>query len=470
MKKMIKKFKIKKSIFSKLVLSYVVFSVMLLFSFVACMIVTAVFISSGDDSNMPPNAFVDEEGNIITMDQIERLGGWVEELDEDFRVINVYGKQQKETQGYTMEELSSLMNVSETEENKYIGVLQYVEKKHTYFLGIYERKLVQIRLSVVLGNQTTGGEGTYRVVMAALVILFACNCMILSRYLSKKIKKPLNEIVKAMEQVKSGERGVNLDFDAESEFVEIRDTFNMMIEELEESKREKEDMERKKSQLLLELSHDIKTPLATIKGYANAMENNLVPEEKKASYYQTIDKKADRVCDLAENMFYMLKMENTDYHLQLNQVDICELARQICAEFYEDIVNVGLSMEIDIPERSCYVWADEKALGRVIGNLLSNAGKYNQTGTQVGISLAIFENQMELCVWDDGKLISKDMQETIFDAFVRGDKARKTDGGTGLGLAISRAIMEKHCGSIDYVEKQGKNCFVVRMQICEKIK
>lgn len=469
MKKIMKKFKIKKTIFSKLVLSYVVFSAMILFSFIACMIVTAVFLSSGDDSNMPPNAFVDEEGNITTIDQIYRLGGWVEELDENFQVINVYGEQRKEKQGYTMEELSSLMNVSVTEENPYIGVLQYVEKRHTYFLCIYERELVQIRLTVMLGNQTTGGEGTYRVVMAVLIILFVCNCMILSRYLSKKIKTPLKELVKGMEQVKAGEVGVNLNFEAESEFVEIRDTFNMMIEELEESRREKEEMERKKSQLLLELSHDIKTPLATIKGYANAMESNLVPEEKKALYYQTIDKKADRVCDLAENMFFMLKMENADYHLQLTQVDICELTRQICVEFYEDIANAGLTMEIDIPEEPCQVWADEKALGRVIGNLLSNAGKYNQTGEQVGISLAILEKQVELRVWDDGELIPKDLQKTIFEAFVRGDKARKTDGGTGLGLAISRAIMEKHCGSIGYEEQNGHNCFVVRMQLCGKI-
>lgn len=469
MKKIMKKFKIKKTIFSKLVLSYVVFSAMILFSFIACMIVTAVFLSSGDDSNMPPNAFVDEEGNITTIDQIYRLGGWVEELDENFQVINVYGEQRKEKQGYTMEELSSLMNVSVTEENPYIGVLQYVEKRHTYFLCIYERELVQIRLTVMLGNQTTGGEGTYRVVMAVLIILFVCNCMILSRYLSKKIKTPLKELVKGMEQVKAGEVGVNLNFEAESEFVEIRDTFNMMIEELEESRREKEEMERKKSQLLLELSHDIKTPLATIKGYANAMESNLVPEEKKALYYQTIDKKADRVCDLAENMFFMLKMENADYHLQLTKVDICELTRQICVEFYEDIANAGLTMEIDIPEEPCHVWADEKALGRVIGNLLSNAGKYNQTGEQVGISLAILEKQVELRVWDDGELIPKDLQKTIFEAFVRGDKARKTDGGTGLGLAISRAIMEKHCGSIGYEEESGHNCFVVRMQLCGKI-
>ena len=224
-------------------------------------------------------------------------------------------------------------------------------------------------------------------------------------------------------------------------------------------------MEQKKSQLLLELSHDIKTPLSTIKGYANALESGLVPEEKKVSYYQTIDKKADRVCSLAENMFLMLKMENPDFHLQLKQVDICELTRQICAEFYEDILTAGLSFEIDIPETPYYVQADEEAMGRVIGNLLSNAGKYNQTGEQVGVLLSVGEEQVELRVWDDGEIISEDLQNTIFDPFVRGDKARKTNGGTGLGLSISKVIVEKHQGTLSYETYQGKNCFVVRMGI-----
>lgn len=74
--------------------------------------------------------------------------------------------------------------------------------------------------------------------------------------------------------------------------------------------------------------------------------------------------------------------------------------------------------------------------------ILSNGGKYNRTGKKVGISLRVLEKQAGLCVWDDGELISEDLVDTIFEAFVRADKARKTDGGTGLGLAISKVIME----------------------------
>lgn len=465
MKRIKRNFRLKKSIFSKLVVSYIVFSVMVLVSFVVCLIVSMIYISGGSDQTMPPNSFVDEDGNILNMEQIEKMGGWVEELDQNFQVINVYGERQREQQSYTQEELSSLMNVSATEENSYIGVMQYLEKRKTYFLCIYERKLVQIGVTVMLGNQTQGGHTATRLSSVVFILLFISNCIILSHYLSKKIKKPLNQLVKGMEKVKAGEEGVYLDFVAEWEFVEIRDTFNLMMKQLEESRQEKEEMEQKKSQLLLELSHDIKTPLSTIKGYANALESDLVPEAKKMSYYQTIDKKADRVCSLAENMFLMLKMENPDFHLQLKQVDICELTRQICAEFYEDILNAGLSLDIDIPETPYYIQADEEAMARVIGNLLSNAGKYNQTGEQVGVKLSVLEKQVELRVWDDGEIISEDLQNIIFDPFVRGDKARKTNGGTGLGLSISKVIMEKQRGTLTYEVYQRKNCFVVRMGI-----
>ena len=78
----------------------------------------------------------------------------------------------------------------------------------------------------------------------------------------------------------------------------------------------------------------------------------------------------------------------------------------------------------------------------------------------MGVLLSVGEEQVELRVWDDGEIISEDLQNTIFDPFVRGDKARKTNGGTGLGLSISKVIMEKQRGALTYEIYQGKNCFV----------
>lgn len=151
----------------------------------------------------------------------------------------------------------------------------------------------------------------------ALLILYLLNCILLSLYLSRKIQRPLKNLIEGMKRVKKGEENVYLDFQAEAEFEQIRDSFHEMVQKLKEQEQDKIRLEKQKNQMLLELSHDINTPIAPIKSCANALEAGLVPKEKEISYYHTIDLKADRVSSLAENMFTMLKINNPEYVLQL---------------------------------------------------------------------------------------------------------------------------------------------------------
>ena len=109
-------------------------------------------------------------------------------------------------------------------------------------------------------------------------------------------------------------------------------------------------MTQKKNQMLLELSHDIKTPISTIKSCANALEEGLVPIEKVPEYYHIIEAKADRVQALSEDMFVMLKMDNPDYRINPETVNLCEYLRQLCAEYYDEITEAGFEFIIDIPE------------------------------------------------------------------------------------------------------------------------
>ena len=255
-----------------------------------------------------------------------------------------------------------------------------------------------------------------------------------------------------------------LDFKAEAEFEQIRDSFNEMVQKLKEQEQEKIRLEKQKNQMLLELSHDINTPIATIKSYANALEAGLVPKEKEASYYHTIDLKADRVSNLAENMFTLLKMDNPDYMLQLGRCDMCELLRKTCGEYYDEIEEKGFAFEIEIPEEPCYVLLDEKLFSRVISNLLSNAIKYNETGRKIMLLMEEKETELQIDVMDDGELLDQETGNMLFQAFVRGDKTRKSDGGTGLGLSIAKVIVEKHGGNIQYRNRSGCNCFQIRLE------
>ncbi len=285
----------------------------------------------------------------------------------------------------------------------------------------------------------------------------------MSAYLSRKIRIPLKKITEGMDKVRAGDSQVRLDFEAQREFGEIRDTFNIMINQLEEEKRRKQQDEERKNRMLLEISHDIKTPVSTIKSSANVLEEGLVKPDELSRYYQMIDKKAGRVNTLVNELFQLLKMEDKGYTLQIEKTDICELVRQLCAEFYEEITGRGLDFQIQIPEEPIHAEIDRKEFSRVMENLLGNAVKYNQTGRSILVKVRQEEKMAEITVQDDGEEIGKELRPVLFDPFVRGDSARQTKGGTGLGLAIAGKIVEKHGGDIRYVRQDNENIFVVRL-------
>ena len=445
--------KIRKSIFTKLIGSFILYAVATVLTFILCLLLSVVFIGEGDLNRVRPDNIVDENGNVINLDIAQKIGGWVEELDSSYNVINIYGEKQSEETSYTNEDILAL--TSAYGKTEYIGFYVQPENSSKRFLCIYDRDVMQLNYTVVLNETNTPDVFWLFFPLSILEIL------LISLYLKKKIKNPLDKIVEGMESLKSGDDNARIDIRTEAEFEKIVDTFNVMAKQLQTEKTEKEELTRKKNQMLLELSHDIKTPVATIKSYANALEAGLVPEEKISDTYRLIDAKANRVHKLTDDMFMMLKMDNPDYRINPETVNLCEYLRQLCAEYYDEITEAGFEFVIDIPENEINAEIDTDLFSRVVGNLLSNAKKYNKTGDTISVKLSAENNKISLTVSDNGSEIDKAFAEQMFSAFSRGDKARKTDGGTGLGLAISKIIVEKHGGTLNYSRKGNENVFEV---------
>lgn len=212
-----------------------------------------------------------------------------------------------------------------------------------------------------------------------LLMLLSADVFLVSFYVSRKIHRPLQNLVMGMKRVAQGEEKVELSMQTEKEFVEIQEAFNHMTEELYDQKAENERMSKNRQRMLLELSHDIKTPVATIRSYAFALQEGLVDETELDQYYRTIALKADRVDTMAADLFTMLKMESADYALELKKTDLAELTRRICAEFYEELIGAGFEFVIEIPEQAIYVNADEKLLSEYIFNIfaLVRSDNYN---------------------------------------------------------------------------------------------
>lgn len=448
------------SLFRKIMGSYIIFMLIAVVTMVIVIVIYFFLFLGNTVSPTFPGLEILSDGSIGNMDEVKKLGGWVEELNKNYTVLKVYGDKQTNDMHYTEKQLLQYVDQKD-------GLMDYhvywQTREDGYYLIYYPKDAFTFTYTFDAGWVFT--TNLDRIAIFVLAVLFLLDLLGVSLYMSRKIRVPLKNLISGMKRVEQGEEQVELSMQTEKEFVEIQEAFNHMTEQLYEQKAENEKMRKSRQRMLLELSHDIKTPVATIKSYAYALQEGMVPENELAIYYRTITLKADRVNTMSEDLFTMLKMESEDYQLELNVLDLAELTRQICAEFYEEITEAGFDFDIEIPEKPVFINGDRKLLTRVISNLLINAKKYDQAGSQIKALLKIrnqkedTEKMVTLQIMDDGAPIDSSLRESMFNAFVRGESARSTKGGTGLGLSIAKAVMEKHGGRIFYEEKDGMNVF-----------
>ncbi|MDU3349227.1 MAG: HAMP domain-containing sensor histidine kinase, partial [Clostridium sp.] len=198
-----------------------------------------------------------------------------------------------------------------------------------------------------------------------------------------------------------------------------------------------------------DIAHDIKTPITSIMGYSNALDDGTVQDsEEKRIYLDYIYNKTSRLNYLVNELFIFTKLDSVDYKLNIKQKDICEFLREVVALYYGEIEKAEFNLEIDIPEDPIYYKFDAKELERAICNLIINSLKYNERKTTLFIGINNNEEDIEIIIGDNGIGIKKEILDKVFEEFVRGDISRDSSGGSGLGLAITKKIIELHKGTI----------------------
>jgi signal transduction histidine kinase len=301
----------------------------------------------------------------------------------------------------------------------------------------------------------------YRMALQTLLLflaLFAITVYFFGRFTASRFTTPLSSIADGIRNITSGHYHKRLNFKASYELAQIQDDFNDMAERLERMEKENRELAESKQ---IDISHDLKTPMTTIQGYIEAMEVGLVDsEQRRRQILRMISDKASLMSELIDGIFELSKLDSPDYPFPVEVSDITEFMREIAAEYYEVFEEKKILFQYDIPEREIIVPFNATWLYRAVSNILSNAIQYNPPGTTVGLKLATRGNGVEIHVSDDGIGIPDAMKEKVFDAFVRGDQARKSDGGTGLGLAIAKQVVEKHGGNIT-LSTNGQTTFVL---------
>ena len=203
------------------------------------------------------------------------------------------------------------------------------------------------------------------------------------------------------------------------------------------------------------VSHELKTPLTAISGYAELMENGMVPPEEIGSFAQKIEKNARRLLSLINDIIRLSELDSSNTQLLVEKFDLFEEA-QICGEnmqIYAEKNDVTITYEGGHQE----ITANREMINELINNLCANAIRYNKKNGSVKVRVDSSQGHPYISVADTGIGISKEHQKRVFERFYRVDKSRsKQTGGTGLGLAIVKHIVALHDAQLNLESEVGK--------------
>ena len=207
--------------------------------------------------------------------------------------------------------------------------------------------------------------------------------------------------------------------------------------------------ERLKTELITNVSHDIKTPLTSIINYVDLLKQENIQNEKAKEYIEVLDNKSQRLKKLIEDLVEASKASSGNIKINKEVLNVKELLNQVTGEFEDKFNSRGLNIISKLPEKTVYIKADSRYLYRVLENIYSNVAKYAEENTRVYID-CILEEENTVTIYV--KNISKDelniSADELMQRFVRGDKSRNTEG-SGLGLSIAKSLTELQDGTFN---------------------
>lgn len=328
-----------------------------------------------------------------------------------------------------------------------------IVKSYYAILDAFIVKSIGFQLLVILGIAFAMGMLFVGVLAAGggeiFVIAFAIGIISLPIFLIIMRKAGyLNKVLKHTEELAAGNLGADIPVKGKSAIAKHAANINDLRNTVNVSHKEQAKSERLKTELITNVSHDLRTPLTSIITYTELLKTPDLAPEDRDSYLEILDRKSKRLKVLIDDLFEATKMASGNIELHKEKVDLNQLLQQALAEHNEALSQSTLQLRISQPEHPVYAFVDGQKLWRVFDNLIGNILKYALENTRVYVSVKEEQDRVVLTFKNITKYeLGEDLNE-LFERFKRGDQSRHTEG-SGLGLAIAKSIVDLHEGSLD---------------------
>ena len=306
---------------------------------------------------------------------------------------------------------------------------------------------VLIALLIVSSLMVISGHAAF---LVGLIVLGAgVLAVVAAKLIAGSILRDVESISDGLTAVGNGERDVHIETAAGDELGALAHAANAMIEQLsaEELARDQSDAARR--DLVAAVSHDLRTPITSLRLLAEAVQDEIVDSETRRSYLKRMNTHIDALSSLIDDLFELSRLEAGDIGWSLQQVPLAELVGETVDAMRPQAEAKGVAVFAEVPSALAPAVANPEKLQRVLFNLIQNAIRHTPSDGSVVVRAETVGGRIEVEVADDGEGIAPEEREQVFDAFFRGGTgAARSGSGAGLGLAVSRAIIEAHGGQI----------------------
>lgn len=306
--------------------------------------------------------------------------------------------------------------------------------------------------------------------LLALVAFSAVVTVFFSMWVARTVTGRLVEIAGAIRQLATGKFESRVEVGGGDEVARLAEDVNVLAERLQAAEDQRAALDRERRELTTAISHDLRTPLASLRAMSEALSDGVVDQpEEVQRYYATMRREIERLSRMIDDLFELSQLDAGALRLDRRPVYVQDIAAEVVDAMQAASKLAGVELTLDVSSAPPEIEADGSRIERAVANLVRNALEHTPAGGRVLVSIASTDGQIDVRVADSGSGIEQNDLPFIWERFYRAEKSRgrgKNGDGAGLGLAITRGIVQAHGGIVLAESEPGKGAvFTIRLPL-----